>query len=133
MESPIVNGNVRRERGFTLIELLVVMVIIASLLAIAVPRYFTSLDRAKEVVLAQDLAVMREAIDHYYSDRATYPASLQDLVDARYLRSLPVDPLTKSSETWVLEQNDDPEVGGIRDVKSGAVGQTSLGVQFAEL
>ena len=133
MESLIVNGNARRGRGFTLIELLVVMVIIASLLAIAVPRYFSSLDRAKEVVLAQDLAVMREAIDHYYGDRAVYPATLEDLVEARYLRSLPVDPITKSSDTWILEQNEDPEIGGIWDVKSGAAGQNSLGVEFAEL
>ncbi len=127
------NGNSRGMRGFTLIELLVVMVIIASLLAIAVPRYFRSLDRAKEVVLAQDLAVMREAIDHYYGDRAEYPETLQDLVDSRYLRSLPVDPLTKSSETWILEQNSDTEIGGIVDVTSGAQGETSLGVQFDEL
>jgi len=127
------NGKTASARGFTLIELLVVMVIIASLLAIAVPRYFKSLDRAKEVVLAQDLKVMREAIDHYYGDRGTYPEKLQELVDARYLRSLPVDPVTKSADTWITEQNEDPEVPGIRDVRSGAEGETSLGIQFAEL
>jgi general secretion pathway protein G len=127
------SGKFRGERAFTLIELLVVMVIIASLLAIAAPRYFRSLDRAKEVVLTQDLAVMREAIDYYYGDRAKYPESLQDLVEERYLRSLPVDPITKSSESWVLVLNDDPDIGGIQDVTSGAEGETSSGVRFVEL
>lgn len=133
MVLPTVTGKLLAARAFTLIELLVVMVIIASLLSIAVPRYFKSLDRAKEVVLAQDLAVMREAIDYYYSDRAKYPQTLQELVDARYLRSLPVDPVTKSSETWVVEHNEDPEVGGIKDVRSGAEGATASGIMFAEL
>jgi len=133
MEFRTVIGKKRRSRAFTLIELLVVMVIIASLLSIAVPRYFRSLDRAKEVVLAQDLAVMREALDQYYSDRARYPATLEELVEERYLRALPVDPITKSAETWVFEFDDDPDSGGIRDVKSGAEGATSAGVDFAHL
>ena len=129
----IVNGSGRRCGAFTLIELLVVMVIIASLLAIAMPRYFRSLDHSKEVVLVQDLAVMRKAIDYYYGDRGKYPDTLQELVDARYLRSLPVDPITKSSETWVLIHNSDPEIGGVQDVTSGAVGQSSSGAEFADL
>lgn len=139
MELPIVNGKSRirsksrRVRAFTLIELLVVMVIIASLLAIAVPRYFRSLDHSKEVVLSQDLAVMRKAIDYYYGDKGEYPDSLQDLVDERYLRSLPVDPITRSSTTWVLEQNDDPEIGGVQNVFSGAAGQARSGTEFSEL
>jgi general secretion pathway protein G len=129
----IVTGRRHRSRAFTLIELLVVMVIIASLLAIAVPRYFRSLDRSKEVVLAQDLAVMRESIDRYLSDRGKYPESLEELVDARYLRSLPVDPITKTAESWVLEQSDDPDLSGIRDVRSGATGQTSEGIEYGAL
>jgi general secretion pathway protein G len=133
MASPIENGKNRRAAAFTLIELLVVMVIIASLLSIAVPRYFKSLDRAKEVVLAQDLAVMREAIDHYYGDRARFPETLQELVDERYLRSLPVDPMTKSADTWVMVPSEDPDAQGIWDVKSGADGETSRGIQYAEL
>lgn len=133
MEYPIVNGKYRKNLAFTLIELLVVMVIIASLLAIAVPRYFRSLDHSKEVVLAQDLAVMRKAIDYYYSDRGKYPETLQELVDARYLRSLPVDPMTKSATTWVTVLSKDPEIGGIQDVLSGAEGQTQQGIDFAEL
>jgi general secretion pathway protein G len=128
-----VNGSVDKSRAFTLIELLVVMVIIASLLAIAVPRYFRSLDHSKEVVLTQDLAVMRKAIDYYYSDRGKYPETLQELVDARYLRSLPVDPMTKSATTWITVLNEDPEIGGIQDVMSGAEGQTQEGIEFAEL
>ena len=133
MELLIVTGSFSKARAFKLIELLVVMVIIASLFAIAVPRYFRSLDRSKEVVLIQDLAVMREAIDHYYSDRGIYPESLDALVEARYLRSLPVDPMTKSATTWVLVRSDDPEIGGVRDVLSGADGESSMGEKFAEL
>lgn len=129
----IETGNRRSAGGFTLIELLVVMVIIASLLAIAVPRYFRSLDRAQEVVLAQDLAVMREAIDHFYGDQGKYPESLDAMVEARYLRSLPVDPLTKSADTWTFVYDDDPEIGGIKDVRSGAEGEDRHGIPFSDL
>ncbi len=120
----------RRRRGFTLIELLVVMSIIATLLMIAVPRYFHSLERSKEVVLRQDLAVMRDAIDKFYGDLARYPESLAELVERRYLRSVPTDPETKSSATWVLIQSEDAETPGARDVRSGAQGAASDGTQF---
>ena len=87
--------------GFTLIELLVVMAIIATLLSIVAPRYFNSLDRSKETVLRQDLGVMRDAIDKFYSDTGNYPGELAELVEKRYLRAVPVDPLTESAATWV--------------------------------
>ncbi|HEY7643266.1 MAG TPA: prepilin-type N-terminal cleavage/methylation domain-containing protein [Steroidobacteraceae bacterium] len=119
-------------RGFTLIELLVVMSIIATLLMIAVPRYFHSLERSKEAVLRQDLAVLRDAIDKYYADLGHYPEALPDLVEHHYLRSIPVDPQTKSAETWLTILSEDEEAPGVRDVHSGATGEASDGTQFAE-
>jgi general secretion pathway protein G len=118
-------------RGFTLIELLVVMTIIATLLMIAVPRYFHSLQRSQEAVLRQDLAVLRDAIDKYYADFGHYPEALPDLVERRYVRSIPVDPQTKSSETWIVVMSEDEDAPGVRDVHSGATGDASDGTQFA--
>ncbi len=127
------NGAVHpRTSGFTLIELLVVMSIIATLLMIAMPRYFHSLERSKEAVLHQDLAVMRDAIDKFYGDLARYPDSLGELVERRYIRSVPVDPMTKSAETWVLVPSEDSNITGARDVRSGAIGESSNGTLFAE-
>jgi general secretion pathway protein G len=125
-------GASHKRDGFTLIELLVVMAIIATLLTIAVPRYFQSLERAKEATLRQDLSIMREALDKYLGDRGQYPQTLQDLVERRYIRALPLDPFTKSGDTWVLVQNDSPDLTGIRDVQSGATGVSSAGVPFGE-
>jgi len=107
-------------RGFTLIELLVVMLIIGALLSIAVPRYFKTLEHARETVLKQDLAILREAIDKHYADLGQYPDSLGALVDKRYVRSVPIDPFSKVSDSWTLVQSDDPDHEGIRDLHSGA-------------
>lgn len=122
-----------RPRGFTLIELLVVMAIIATLLMIAMPRYFLSLQRAKEATLRQDLAVMRDALDKYAGDTGRYPDTLADLVEKRYLRAIPEDPIAKSRETWVATPSDDPARPGIRDVHSGAEGAATDGTAYAEL
>jgi general secretion pathway protein G len=119
------------ERGFTLIELLVVMAIIGSLLAIAVPRYFRSLEHARETVLKQDLSILREAIDKYNSDLNKYPEKLSDLVDHRYIRALPVDPFTKLTDTWTLIPSEDPDNAGIRDLHSGAEATASDGTPLA--
>lgn len=119
-----------RERGFTLIELLVVMSIIATLLMIAVPRYFASLERSKEAVLRQDLAVMRDSIDKFYGDLGRYPDSLAELVDKRYLRGVPVDPETNSSESWILVPSEDTELTGARDVLSGSEGVARDGTPY---
>jgi general secretion pathway protein G len=118
-----VSGEAQRAArggGFTLIELLVVMAIIGTLLAIAVPRYFHSLAHARETVLREDLAILREAIDKYNADLNQYPEKLTDLVDHRYVRALPVDPYTKLADTWTTVASDDPDHAGIRDVHSGA-------------
>ncbi len=116
-----------------MIELLVVMVIIAMLLTLAVPRYFASVERSKEAVLKQDLRIMRDAIDKYYADNEKYPDTLDALAAGRYLRGVPVDPITGSAATWVTI----PSRGGrggdrVFDVKSGAPGAASDGTAFSE-
>jgi general secretion pathway protein G len=148
----------RPPRGFTLIELLVVMVIIATLLTLAVPRYFASVERSKEAVLKQSLRTMRDAIDKYYADNEKYPETLEALAAGRYLRSVPVDPVTGSAATWITvapspdrganrtadgsrlaDANPGADAsriagarGGVYDVKSGAPGAASDGTAFAE-
>lgn len=121
-----------KHRGFTLIELLVVMAVIATLLTIALPRYFQHLDRAREVTLKESLAVMREAIDKYQGDTGRYPETLEELVAKRYLRKLPVDPLTEAADTWVLvPPPDEPGSRRVWDVKSGAEGLGLDGTDYA--
>ena len=121
----------RKLRGFTLIELLIVMAIIGTLLSIAVPRYFRSLENARETVLKQDLSILREAIDKHVADLNQYPDTLSALVEKRYVRSVPADPFTKSAETWTLVPSDDPDRPGIRDIHSGSPDKASDGTEFA--
>jgi general secretion pathway protein G len=122
-----------RRRGFTLIELLVVMTIIAALLTLAVPRYFKHIDRTREAVLKSDLATMRDAVDKFFSDTGRYPESLGELVTRRYLRKLPVDPITESVETWVVIAPADTKLGSVYDIRSGAEGATLDGKPYGEL
>lgn len=121
-----------KRRGFTLIELLVVFAVIATLLTLALPRYFGSLDKSKEAVLRENLYQMREAISRYYADKGKYPQSLEALVDEKYLRKLPLDPVTESAATWIVVQPADPEKGGVYDVRSGAPGRSTGGAEYAE-
>jgi general secretion pathway protein G len=116
--------------GFTLIELLVVMAIISLLLTLAAPRYFHAVQRSKETVLRHDLAALRESIDHFYADSGQYPEALLTLVEKNYLRSVPVDPMTKSAETWLLVNSEDPDHPGVRDVHSGSPDAASDGTPF---
>lgn len=122
----------RRFVGFTLIELLVVMAIIAVLLTLAVPRYFHSVDKSKEAVLQQSLATMRDAIDKYYGDTGKYPDTIEDLITQKYLRKLPIDPITESATTWVTIPPEDAEKGNVYDVKSGAEGKSRDGTPYSE-
>jgi general secretion pathway protein G len=119
-----------KRRGFTLIELLVVMAIIATLLTVAVPRYFHSLQRSKEAVLKQDLTTLRESIDKFYGDTGKYPQNLGVLVEKHYLRRVPVDPIAKTADKWVVVNADDPDDNGVKDVKSGAEGTSESGVPY---
>jgi general secretion pathway protein G len=96
-----------REQGFTLIELMVVMLIIGVLMAIAVPSYIGAIKAAKESVLKEDLHVMRNAIDSYTMDKQKAPQSLQDLVENGYLKVIPTDPMTRTSDAWVTDTSDD--------------------------
>lgn len=121
-----------RAAGFTLIELLVVMAIVATLLALAAPRYFQHVERAKEAVLRENLATLRHAIDQYHADQGRWPESLQALADARYLRAVPVDPITESRDTWLALPPED-EIEGVYDVRSGAPGEGTDGVPYGEL
>ena len=125
-------SRVRPRPGFTLIELLGVLAIIALLLTIAVPRYFGSLDRSKEAVLREDLFQLRDAIGKYYGDKGKYPESLEALATEKYLRKVPVDPITESAATWVVVAPEDPQKGGVYDVKSGAQGKSSDGSSFSD-
>lgn len=119
-------------RGFTLIELLVVMAIVALLLAVAAPRYFAHLDRAKEAALRQTLAVSRDAIDKFHADAGRYPESLEELVDKRYLRKLPVDPLLDSAAAWQTVPPPAGATGSLYDLKSGAPGNGLDGTPYAD-
>jgi len=121
-----------RQRGFTLLELIVVMTIVALLASIAAPRYFDSIDRARDRVLMQNLNVLRDAIDKYYTDTGAYPPTLADLVARRYVRKVPEDPVTGSTATWVIIG---PPVAsgtlGVYDVRSGATGNAMDGTPYA--
>jgi general secretion pathway protein G len=116
------------EKGFTLIEIIIVFTLIGILVGLGLPQYTTSVKRAREVILKEDLFQMRKLINQYYTDKGKYPLSLQTLVDEQYLRSIPIDPMTKSSETWMEVQQtltDDELMSfdieiGIVDVLSGS-------------
>ena len=119
-------------RGFTLIELLVVLGIIALLLTLALPRFFPSIDSAKETILADNLRNTRHVVDQYRSDTGRYPESLEQLVEARYLRELPLDPITEARDTWILEAPHEGEQGGFANLRSGAPGNDRRGRPYLE-
>ncbi|HMW53254.1 MAG TPA: prepilin-type N-terminal cleavage/methylation domain-containing protein [Zoogloea sp.] len=119
-------------KGFTLVELLVVMAIVAMLLSIAAPRYFGHLARAREAALAETLAVTRDAIDKFNGDVGRYPRDLDELVTGRYLRALPLDPLTERRDDWILVAP--PDGGeGVSDLHSSAQGTARDGRAFNAL
>ncbi len=111
-----------RRNGFTLIELMVVMAIIATLLSIVTPRYFAHLDRAREAALRETLSVVRDSIDKFHADTGRYPAELGELVTKRYLRKLPIDPVSETADTWIMVPPPN-EVTGVADIQSGAGGE----------
>jgi general secretion pathway protein G len=118
--------------GFTLIELLVVMAIIGTLLTIAAPRYFHSVDRSKEAVLHQNLVLTRQAIDKYFGDNGKYPDVLDDLVQKKYLRSLPFDPIAENNTSWVIISPASTAKGAVYDIKSGAQGSGLDGTEYKD-
>jgi len=121
-----------KTKGFTLIELLVVLGIVALMLTLAVPRYFPSIDKSKEVVLADNLRNVRQVLDQYYGDTGRYPDSLEQLVEKKYLRAMPVDPITDSDTTWVIVPPEDTGKGGVYNIKSGAPGNDRSGKPYSD-
>ncbi|MES2481408.1 MAG: prepilin-type N-terminal cleavage/methylation domain-containing protein [Pseudomonadota bacterium] len=119
----------RPARGFTLIELLVVLAVMAMLVSLVAPRYLERVDAAREAVLRHNLQGLRTAIDQFYRDKARYPASLDELAAQRYVRVVPIDPLTGSAHTWIAVP---PTAGaGVFDIKSGATGRAGDGSDYA--
>jgi general secretion pathway protein G len=118
--------------GFTLIELLVVMTIVALLLTLALPRYFGSVDKSKEAVLKENLHQMREAISRYYADKGRYPESLDSLASDKYLRRVPIDPITESTSTWQVVAPEDAQKTGVYDIRSGAPGKSRDGSEYSQ-
>lgn len=124
------NGNHRGgESGFTLIELLVVMAIIATLMTLVAPTYVKQTQRAKEVVLQHNIRGLREAIDHFRQDMAVGPRTLEEVVERRYLKEIPLDPVTGRRDSWQTERDDQ---SGIRDIHSGAAGNSLGGEPYAQ-
>jgi general secretion pathway protein G len=129
--------RIRHQRGFTLIELLVVISLISILAAMGMVQHKNSVRHTQEAVLQTDLYHMRDAIDQYYADKGKYPASLDALVSEGYLRKIPEDPITKSTETWQTvpaepDPNNPTAEPGIYDVKSGAQGQMLDGTNYSD-
>jgi len=135
VESKIQNLRSKVERGFSLLELMIAMFIIIILLSVALPTYQRSVQHAKETVLKENLWQMRKAIDQYASDKGKYPESLDSLVDGKYLREMPVDPVLEKAE-WDAVMGEDPlspdGAEGMTDVKSQADGQDSEGKAYKE-
>jgi general secretion pathway protein G len=125
----------RGERGFTLVELMIVMTIIGILSAIAIPSFIQSVKKAKEAALKEDLHTMRMAIDSYTVDKEKAPQSLDDLVQSGYLKSMPIDPMTSRSDTWITGMSDtlmdiNETQGGIDDVHSGSQALATDGTTY---
>ncbi|HSH86768.1 MAG TPA: prepilin-type N-terminal cleavage/methylation domain-containing protein [Methylophilus sp.] len=123
---------IKRITGFTLVELLVVLSILALLLSLAVPRYFSGVQRAKEQALKQQLATTRKALDEFFSDQGQYPDTLQELVDKHYLDKLPWDTISESNDTWVITAPELPMVGGVYTLHSSAAGQAADGSLYTD-
>ena len=126
----------RRDRGFTLIELMIVISMILILVSISIPAYNQSILRAKESVLRQDLFQLRSLISQYTLDKQKAPQALDDLVQAGYIKQIPMDPMTGSNSTWTVDQEDtvmsvDQQDPGISDVHSGAAGTSSDGTAYS--
>jgi general secretion pathway protein G len=121
-------------RGFTLIEILIVITIIGILITLAQPSYQRAVTSAREATLKENLFILRDVLDQYFADNAKYPAALTELVDKRYVRRVPVDPLTGSAETWALVRATDEQgqEAGISDVHSGSDKVALDGTRYAE-
>ena len=125
-------NQARPARGFTLIELLVVLGIVALLLTLAVPRFFPSIDASRETILEENLRATRAVIDQFRADTGRYPDSLEQLVEKKYLRNIPVDPVADSSSAWILVPPEDATKGSVYSIKSGAPGNDRNGKPYSD-
>ena len=135
--SPFTGTITRRRAGFTLIELLIVMAVVSIIVSIAVPLYQKSIIRAKESVLRNNLFTLRTLIDEYTYDKQKAPQTLQDLVDAGYLRQIPMDPIAGSNTAWRIIMEDamtsaSQTEPGIFDVRSGSDKKSLEGTPYNE-
>lgn len=121
-----------RRPGFTLIELLVVMAIVSTLLLLVAPRYLHRVDAAKEAVLRENLRQVRDVIGKFHGDTGRYPETLEELVERKYLRALPVDPMTESAQTWDLVPVPDGSQGAVYDIRSGSTAVGQDGRKYAD-
>ena len=128
----MVSVSASRKSGFTLIELIVTLSIIALLVSIVAPHYTGRILRSEEAVLRENLLQLRDALDKHYSDAGRYPDALPELVSKRYLRAIPRDPLTRSTDSWVVVPPADREKGGVYDVHSAAPGLGTDGKPYAQ-
>lgn len=122
-----------RADGFTLIELLVVLAIVALLSTLVLPRYYHSVDKGKETVLLENLRTTRESIDKFYADTGRYPENLEELVERKYLKNLPIDPITETATSWQIVAPVDGEQGQVYNIFSGAPGQRADGTPYGSL
>lgn len=122
----------KKMSGFTMIELMVAMVIVAVMLTVAAPRYFSNIEKTKEAVLREDLYILRDAIDKFYADKHRYPEQLMDLVTEKYLRGIPVDPYTRSANSWIASPPDDGSLGAVANVRSAAPNKAIDGTWFKD-
>lgn len=118
--------------GFTLIELLVVLAIVSTLLLLVTPRYFSRVDAAKEAVLRDNLRATRDVLDKFYGDNGRYPETLDELVEKKYLRALPIDPITESATTWQIVPVPEGYKGAVYDIQSAAPGTALDGKKYAD-
>ena len=130
-------SSLRAARGFTIIELLIVMVLVIILASIGMTQYKNSVTRAQEAALKENLFRLRDAMDQFYADKNKWPADLAELVSEGYIREVPVDPITKSKDTWQTRQaepdaTNPASAGGIDDVHSGSDRQALDGTRYAD-
>ena len=134
MAHAIVTGDMRSRGsgGFSLVELLLVLFVVALLASLVAPVVTSSIHRARESTLKEDLHVLRKAIDDFYTDTGRYPESLTQLAEKRYVRKIPIDPMTEQANTWVEVRGEGQNAGGVVDVRSGSEEKSIDGVAYRD-
>ena len=129
--------SIRSRHGFTIIELLIVMTVLVVLASMGLVQYRNSVRRAEEAALKENLFRMRDAMDQFYADKNKWPSDLGELVSEGYIREVPVDPITKSKDTWRTETaepdaNNPASAIGIDNVFSGSEESALDGTKYSE-